>query len=254
MKKFFLYAIGFACMAVACNSIVEEVPVQYGKISVSLGEPEIEVITKAEVLNPSSSDAANYMVRIYNSADELQYENPYSQFETKLLRLGTYYVTAENCTEAEAESFDGNKGKVRIAGTSSDVVLDADHLSQTATVNCEVSNARVAVAFDESVSGKFTNLKVVLSGSKTLTVNETEAGVETETWFRPQTLSYSISGNFTQLGKDVELTGTRVLAAKNNVKIVVKLNVSNGQLLPEITIDSTIDDVQEIPGVFNPYN
>ncbi len=255
MKRIFLCALGLACMTVACNSVEEAVPVQYGEISVSLGDPEIEVITKAEpeVIDPSSPEAANYAVSILNSSGQEEYKAKYNEFITQKLALGEYKVTAEDCTEAEAESANDNKGKMRLYGET-EINLTAENLSQTATVNCEVANARVAVVFDESVSGRFTDLKVELSGSRTVTVAETEAGVETETWFKPQTLTYKISGNFTQLDKEVVITDSKVLAAKNNVKIVVKLNLSNGQLLPEITIDTTIDDVQEIPGEFNPYN
>ncbi len=248
MKKILFCAFSLACMAVACNSVEEAAPVQYGEISVALGEPDVEVITRAE------DSAADYMVRVFNSNHEMQHEVVYNQFGTCKLPLGIYYVTAENCSEAEAESANEGKGCMRLWGRSTDVVLSVDNLSQTASVNCEVVNARVAVAFDSSVSGRFNDLKVVISGSREVTVNETAADVETETWFYPQTISYKITGKFIQLGKDIEISGTKTLEAKNNIKLLVKLNTSNGQLLPEIVVNTDIDDPTEVPGEFNPYN
>ncbi len=258
MKKIFLCAFGLACMAVACNSVVDE-PVQYGEISVALGEPDVEVISKAaETLDQSSAEAAEYMVRIFKKGDDIQTATPqysvaYNAFTSpKQLPLDTYFVTAENCTAAEAEA----ENKMRLFGQSEEITLSVDAISQTATVNCEVANARVAVVFDESVRGQFTGLKVELKGSKNVTVDYAgeNIGEETVVWYNPQTIAYKISGTFTQLDKIIELPETeRVLAAKNNIKIVVRLNTSNGQLLPEITVNKDIDTPTEVPGEFNPY-
>ncbi len=251
MKNIFLCAIGLACMAVACNSVEEPtVPVQYGEIFVSLGEPDVEVVTKAA--QPDDTD--NYVVRVFDLEDQQQGADAvYKDFLPMKLPLGDYYVTAENCTETEAEE---NNGRMRLAGRSETITLSADNLSRTATVNCEVVNARVAVVFDGTVNGKFSDLKVTVTGEngRTVTFNETATAVETESWFNPQTVNYVISGTFTQLGKAIEVKGSRTLAAKNNIKLLVKLNTSSGQLMPEITISKDIDSPVEVPGEFNPYN
>ncbi len=254
MKKILTGALGLALMAVACNTLGEP-EVQYGEISVSLGEPDVEVVTRAaETLDPSSADAADYTVRILNSSGVEQYKAKYNVFETQRLPLGDYYVTAENCSEAEAEQ---DNGQMRLFGESAVLTLSADNLSQTVRVDCEVVNSRVAVVFDSTVENRFEGLKVVLAGASTgrsVTVGQTASGVETETWFNPQTVNYTISGRFTQLGKDIKIEGSRTLAAKNNIKLVVKLNLSNGQLLPVVTVNKDIDNPSEIPGEFNPYN
>jgi len=259
MKKFILSLIPFACAVAACNTVSIEQPVQYGELSIALAdEPVLEVETKAaETLDKTSEAAKDYTVRVFNSSNQQQGEDvSYYAFETMKLPLGTYYVTAENCSEADAES--GN-GKMRIAGQSSNVTLDVNNLSQEPTVSCGVTNAKVTVAFDSSVSGKFSNLKVVLEGgterTSSLTVNETEAGVENETWFNPSTLNYTISGKFNSLDKDVSLTGSRTLEAKDNIKILVKVNLENGQLsIATIEVDDSINMEEDIEEEFNPYN
>ncbi len=256
MKKNFLCVIGLACMAVACNSAIEQ-PVQYGEISVALGEPDVEVLTKADTpLSPE--EAADYMIRLYDSADNKKHEALYSAFGTQTLALGTYYVTAENCSEAAAESANEGKGRMRLYGRSGDVVLTAENLSQTATVECSVANARVAVVFDSSVEGKFSDdLEVVLTGTSGRSVTVAQTSSEVETWFNPQNLNYTISGTFTQLDRKITIANAEpiVLSAKSNIKLVVKLSTSNGQLLiPEIQVNTDINDPAEVPGEFTPYN
>ncbi len=260
MKRNIFCALGVALIAVACNSVKEDTaPVQYGEISVSLGDPELEVITKAfTALDPNSEEAAQYTVSVFNYDTNEQQGSAvsYKDFQPVKLPLGKYYVSAENCTPVQAEEGDG---RMRIAGDCKDVpvVLTSENLSQTATVNCSVANARVAVAFDGSVSGLFDNLQVVVTGedgNRVKTVAEMEAGVEKELWFNPQTISYVISGTFKQLDKLITINGTRTLAAKNNIKLCVKVNLSNGQLLPVIQVDKELDSPTDVPGEFNPYN
>lgn len=258
MTNKFLTATALAMMTVACAQKADE-PLKYGQLSVSLsGGPSVEVVTKADALDKTSEDARAYTVCIFNKADaaEPMYSASYYDFETKTLPLGTYYVTAENCGEDEAESADGGKGMKRIAGQSADVTLAADALTGTATVECVVTNALVSVQFDESVVDRFTDLKVTLAGdTKKATVTQTATDVVTENWFNPQTLTYTISGTFTGSGmnKTVDLSKSIELAAKNNILLLVKVNLENGQLTPSITIDTQIDEPTVENGEFNPY-
>lgn len=255
-----LTPLAIAFMAVACTSKVDE-PLQYGRLSVALsGEPSVEVVTKAEALDKTSEDAKDYTVSIYDksAASEPKYSATYFDFATQTLPLGTYYVTAENCTESEAESAESGKGKKRIAGQSADVTLAADALTGTATVNCTVTNALVSVKFDASVDGRFSDLKVTLVGgttSKTVTVAQTATDVVTGNWFNPQTLTYTISGTFIGSGmnKPVSLSKSIELVAKNNIQLLVKVNLENGLLTPAVTVDTSIDDPTVENGEFNPY-
>ena len=267
MKRKFIGAALIAMTPVACNTKLE-IPEVYGELSVSLaGEPTVEVVSKAgeqqepTVLQPTDTEAAGYMVRIYTSDDEMKYESPYSEFKPQKLPLGTYYVTAENCTEAYAESAESGKGMKRIAGQSADVTLTPDALTGNATVNCTVTNALVSVKFDASVEDRFENLKVTLTGgtsSKTIEVTETATDVVTEIWFNPSELTYTITGTFTGSGmnKPVNInnsTAPITLEARNHIQLIVKVNLENGQLKPSVTVDPEIDDPTEVNGEFNPY-
>ncbi len=255
LKLFSLSALALASLA--CNEL--ESSQQYGEISVALkGEPQVEVVSKAvETLDPTSSEAANYTVRIYDSANTQKYEAAYNVFKTQTLPLGTYYVTAENCDEAAAESSNEGKGQMRLYGKSADITLTAENISQTATIACAVANAKLSVQFDSSVSGRFDNLQVVLLGSLTgHSVTVQESASLTETWFNPQDVSYTISGTFdpSGLNKSVTHTGSLTLSAKDNYIINVKVSLENGQIIvPQITYDTTINDPSTENGEFNPY-
>ncbi len=255
--------MALSLMAVACNSVNVEPDLQYGEISVSLGEPEVEVVAKAPTaLLPTDADAARYTVRILDESGQLckdaagnDCEGTYNNFTTRKLPLGRYYVTAENCSEPAAEDGFGQK---RIAGQSQIVELSTSALSQTATVNCAVTNALVTVIFDSSVEGRFTELKVVLTGGSTagrsLTVNKSDGN--TEAWFNPSTVNYTITGRFDAGGvtkDDVSISGSMTLQARDSKALVVKVNLDNGLLSPSITIDSSLENTEEIPGEFNPY-
>lgn len=253
MNKIFVTMAAMLMIAVSCTTKQIVAPLQYGEISVMLAdEVSVDVVSKAFTqLTPE--EAAEYNVSVFDAGESLQYGPvEYASFQTQRLPLGTYYVTAESCTETEAEM--GN-GMLRLAGRSADIVLSQENLSQTATVECSVANAMVTVAFDESVEGRFTDLKVVLSNSdasRTLTVNESDG--QTEMYFNPTTLRYVISGTFTQNGKEVSVDRVQVLEARSNLKLVVKVNLENGQInMPVISVDTTLDTINVIEEEFNPY-
>ena len=245
-------------MAVACQTEKIESTSEYGILDVAIsGEPSFDVVVKAPQ-TLSSTQAAGYNIAIYDDSDVLKCgPAKYGEFKAQVLPLGTYYVTAENLTLADAEL--GN-GQMRLAGKSDDVTLNASALSQKATVLCEVANAKLSVVYDSSVSGMFNDdLKVVVSGGTTtgrkLTFPETLPNKETVSWYNPSTISYTISGTFKHGSKQLSLTGSRELSAKDNVKLLVKLNLDNGEIsaIPEITVDVTMNTLTTIEEEFNPY-
>lgn len=219
----------------------------YGTLSVALAdEPVIEVCTKAAAeLKKDSNDAKNYQVSIFNSKGVQQGKTvSFYDFKAQTLPFDTYYVTAENCTEFDAEK---DKGQMRLAGKSSGVELSPEHLMNTASVECVVTNARVSVQFDSSIRGRLEGLQVVLNGGTTpnrqIIVPESEN--VTVTWFNPSTLSYTISATGIE-----PMTKEKGLDAKDDILILVK--ASQGKLSVEtITVDGL--KKEDITGSFNPY-
>ena len=251
MKKVFILT-ALTVLAASCQRIEMSKPVQYGSLSVAMdAEVKVEAVTKAAA---TPEELANYKVKVIgqDQASTSYYDGLYSAFQPLTLPLGTYTVSAENCTSTKAE--DGN-GCKRLYGSTS-VEISETNLNPTAEFTCSVANALVTVEFDKSATDHIKDLKVDLKGGTSgRTVSVTTSG--TEVWFNPPTVSWTITGNITSINKDVNITGSKKdLAAKNHLKIVVSVNLDNGQISakPSITLDTNLSEAEEQNKVFNPYN
>lgn len=271
MKK---YMTGLAVVlfsAAACNSTKIETPVSYGRLAVSLAsEPIVEVKTKADV------NTSGFTVSVYDDAQcsgtPVYGPVKCSEFGTQLIQVGKdYYVTAENCTEADAEYCTAHpNGQPRYYGKSEAVKVSATGETATAQVNCSVSNALVTVVFESSVYGpngvcRFEDLKVTLNAfgepadqtpRNTKTAGAPAAFSEDgiATYFNPCTLKYTISGKYTATGSMVSQSFDDgiSLAAKSNIELRVRVN-ENGQLTAAVTVDRSISDTVTETETFNPY-
>lgn len=248
MKKVFILT-ALTVLAASCQRIEMSKPVQYGSLSVAMdAEVKVEAVTKAAAAN----DLNNYTVTVAGEAEGLPKSCLYKDFQPLTLPLGTYTVSAENCTSAEAENGNGRK---RLYG-STDVTISETKLTPEAKFTCYVANALVTVEFDKSATDHISDLKVRLTreGTSVRTVDVTTSG--TEVWFNPSPVSWTITGNITSINKPVNLTGSKVLAAKNHLKIIVSVNLENGQIsaAPTITLDTNMNSAEEKKEEFNPYN
>lgn len=159
----------------------------------------------------------------------------YKDFETVTVEVNNQYsVTAESCTVEESEA---GFGCPRYYGTSGLFELNVSNIYQKASIVCHQTNALVTVVFDSSVSGRFTDLKVTLeSGGRTLDIEESDK--EIPAYFTPSALTYGIAGTYTETGYEVSLSGTALtLEAKDNIRIVVKLDLTHGQAaVPSLSV------------------
>ena len=266
MKKLFYMSVAMVA-AIACQGVRIENPETYGLLSVALegDTPVVEVETKATT-TLTQEQAANYNVAVYDNAGctgkPVVGPLKYSAFGTQKLPLGTsYYVTAESCTENEAETYAENKGQLRYHGVSEAVTLTTSSLVQNAVVNCTIKNAKVTVAFDASVfDGEVCRLSdfMVSLTTETKTYSVPASKTDTELYFNPGDLQYVISGTFTQTGKNISTSPANItLEAKSNIKLNVKVNLDNGQIgsAPTINVEQLDDSSQIIEDApFNPYN
>lgn len=245
MKKVFHLAI-IAALAVGCRTL--DMYQAMGTLSVSL-EPEVNVQVKA----CDENDTPNYTVSVTSLSDVsgLPYQSAFKDFKPLDLPMGTYTVSAENCTADEAVSGYGRK---RLFGTK-DVTLSYEKPNQTVNLDCILVNSLISIIFDPSVTGVFNDLKVtVQSGTRSVVIKEGDK--VSEAWFNPAVISWTISGVSKATGKTVSQEGNRTLEARQNLKITVKVTYSDGMIsvTPGISIDSNILESTVNKNDINPYN
>lgn len=245
MKKVIIMT-ALTVLAASCQRLEMSKPLQYGSLSVDMdAEVKVEAVTKA-----AADDLNNYTVTVAGNAEGLPKSCLYSAFQPLTLPLGTYTVSAENCTSTDAETGNGCK---RLYG-STNVTIDESHLTPTAKFTCSVANALVTVVFEDSATQHITDLQVDLTGGDSnRTVSVTESN--TKVWFNPSTVSWAITGNIASINKAVDIKGSKDLVAKNHLKIVVSVNLENGQIsaAPTITLATDLNTAVEQNEVFNPY-
>lgn len=226
---------------------------QYGSLGVKLNT-ETEVVTKAESgVSLTTSDLKLKIVE--NTASTVKFEGKYTAYKPINLPMNTSYtVSAENCTETEAET--GN-GQIRVYG-SQEVTISS--LSNNVSFTCTVQNARVEVVFDPSVATYANNdIKVQLTGGDRQ-VETAYSANPSVFWFNPTAengFSWTISGSLKDINTPIDKSGSRTLAAKDNIRLNVSINASNGQLIitqNAITIDTTIKEGDTIDVPYNPYD
>ena len=255
--KYLIKTVAVVLLAVSCQRVQMLAPqTQYGSLGVSL-KTESELVTKAE--SGVSLTTADLNLKIVdNAGSAIKYEGKYADYKTLSLPMNSSYtVSAENCTAAEAESGNEGNGQIRVFG-SQEVTISS--LSNNVSFTCTVQNARVEVVFDPSVATYASGVQVVLnSGSRSLTI--TYSSASTICWVNP-TAENSFSWTHTRTLKNntkdsINKSGSRALAAKDNIRLNVSINASNGQLIinqDAITIDTTIKEGDTIDVPYNPYD
>lgn len=248
MKKVFHLAI-IAVLAAGCQTL--DIHQSMGSLSVSL-EPEVNVEVKA----CDENETPKYIVSVTSASavSGLLYQSAFKDFKPLSLPMGTYTVSAENCTADEAVSGYGHK---RLFG-SKDVTLNYENPNQTVNLDCVLVNSLISIIFDSSVTGVFDDLKVTVksgTGTETRSVEIKEGDAVREAWFNPAEISWTISGTVKENGKIVSQSNKMTLEARKNLKINVHVTYSNGQIsmTPNISINQ-ISSATEVPvDGTNPY-
>lgn len=246
MKKFFTLALA-SLMLLSCSKDSIWNAQEQGQLSVTVEQgASIFVETKA-------ANTGDFNLKIVkNGGEDVRYDDKVSEFTTMTLPTGTYTVSAENMTAAEALEANEGRGAQRLADTLKNVTVSANQTTDI-TLECEMVNSKVSFAFDETFTSAFEieNTQITESSrgiewSKNATLNTEIA------FFNPGTLNYTITTK--RAGANKTYTGQVEMAAKTWHKLTVKANVENGQL-GDITV--TVDDtVEEALGdiTVNPYN
>jgi uncharacterized protein YcfL len=241
MKKFFTLALA-SLMLLSCSKDSIWNTQEQGQLSVNVEQgASIFVETKAAV------NTDNFYLKIVKNGVEVYYKKVSESKSPITLPTGTYTVSAENMTAAEALA---DRGKQRLADTKENVTVSANQ-TNTITLNCVMVNSQVSFAFDETFKSAFEMENTQITESSRSIVWSKNATLESEiAYFEPGTLNYAITTK--RAGEDKTYTGQVEMAAKTWHKLTVKASVVNGQLGITVTVDDTVtEDLGDI--TVDPY-
>lgn len=243
-----------ALVSVSCAQKAEP-EMRLGRLDVSVNsEPEITVSTKA-------GEYDDYNVAVFSSEDQQQGETvKYSAFEPVILPYGTYYVTAESCTTTEAETItEVSKGKMRLAGKSGNITLNAENWNASASVHCTVANSCVIAKYDASVNTYLTDWNVTVYTNATSTKYTSVSPLDITNgdtyWINVGTqITYIFTAKFPLTSKDIKVEKTIDLDAAKKLELTFKVESDSGMLAGiAITVDDVLTDInKKLP--IDPYN
>lgn len=163
-----------------------------------------------------------------------------------------YLLTAESCTEAEAESANNGWGKARVYGEEMfDIVANE---TKNVTVSCGLANSSVEVEFSDYITSTFNEYSITIDpDGRNLTFDERNHGFKTA-YFNvdeSQKLMYAVTLPYFEK----PYTGTLTLEPSKSHKLSVKKegDDTGTTVTLSITVDGTLLE-EELPSEgINPY-
>lgn len=157
MHKQILYILSLLGILSFTSCSNEENPLfpdETGEIIFSVVDTtEVEITTKASL----NFDVNEFNVSLSRGNEPIFSNKKYGDIAGTAITCSAspdYVLTAESCTETEAESANQGWGQARVSGKESFAVVAND--SKTVTVNCGLANSSVSVDFSDYITSMFT--------------------------------------------------------------------------------------------------
>ena len=167
-----------------------------------------------------------------------------------------YSLTAESCTEEEAESANDGWGQFRVAGKQ--VFAVVANQSKTVTVNCGLSSSSVNVEFSDFVVSTFTNYSIELHAidayDRKLTFDESNYSSKTA-YFNVGESGRELAYTVTLPALETPYSGILNLEPSKNYELSVKVQnegTSETAILG-ITVDGALLEEKILTEKINPY-
>lgn len=167
-----------------------------------------------------------------------------------------YMLTAESCTEDEAESANQGWGQARVSGKETFEV--AANESKTVTVNCGVANSSVSVEFSDYITSMYTSYSIELHAtdatSRTFTFDKSNYTFKTAYFNVGESgrkLDYAVTlPSFTE-----PYTGTLTLEPSKSYTLSVKVEGEDKSTTAtlEVSVDGTLLKEEILTEGINPY-
>lgn len=216
---------------------------------------EVEITTKAS----HSFNVDEFKVSL-SRGNELIFSNKkYGDIAGSVITCSAssdYMLTAESCTETEAESANQGWGQARAAGKEEFAV--AANESKTIPVNCGVANSSVSVEFSDYITSMYTSYSIELHAtdatSRTFTFDKSN--------YTFKTAYFNVSESKRELAYTVTLpsfkepyTGKLTLEPSKSYTLSVKVEGENTNTTAklDVTVDGTLLKEEILTEGINPY-
>lgn len=164
-----------------------------------------------------------------------------------------YLLTAENCTEAEAESANNGWGKARVYGEETfDIVANE---TKNVTVSCGLANSSVEVEFSDYITSTFDEYSITIDpDGRNLTFDERNHGFKTA-YFNVGESGRELEYAVTLPYFENPYTKKFILQPSKSHKLSVKIDGddANTTVTLGITVDGKLLDEITLKQNINPY-
>lgn len=258
MHKQILYILslmGLLSFAACTNEENPSLSEETGEIRFSVVDTtEVEITTKATL----KFDVNEFNVSLSRGNESIFSNRKYKDIAGSSITCSVspdYVLTAESCTEAEAESANQGWGQARASGKESFAIVKDE--SKTVTVNCGVVNSSVSVKFSDYITSMFTTYSIELHAtdatSRTFTFDKSN--------YTFKTAYFNVGESGRKVAYTVSLpsfknpyTGTLTLEPSKSYNLSVKVEGegTNTTVTLGITVDGTLLE-EKILTEINPY-
>lgn len=259
MHKQILYILSLMGLLSFAACTNEENPLlseETGEIRFSVVDTtEVEITTKAS----HSFNVDEFKVSLSRGNESIFSNKKYGDIAGSVITCSAssdYMLTAESCTETEAESANQGWGQARATGKEEFTV--AANESKTVTVNCGLANSSVSVDFSDYITSMFSNYSIEIHATDV--PNRTFTFYEKNYQFK--TAYFNVNESVRELTYTVTLpspykvySGTLEIVPSKPYKLSVKVGGegTNTTATLKVTVDGTL--LEEIPLTekINPY-
>ena len=259
MHKQILYILslmGLLSFAACTNEENPSLSEETGEIRFSVVDTtEVEITTKATL----KFDVNEFNVSLSRGNESIFSNRKYKDIAGSVMACSVspdYVLTAESCTEAEAESANQGWGQARATGKESFAV--AANESKTVTVSCGLANSLVSVDFSDYITSMYTSYSIELHAtdatSRTFTFDKSNYTFKTA-YFNVSESKRELAYTVTLPSFEKPYTGTLTLEPSKSYKLSVKVKGegTNATVTLNVTADGTLLEEITLTEKINPY-
>lgn len=259
MHKQILYILslmGLLSFAACTNEENLLVSKETGEIRFSVVDTtEVEITTKATL----KFDVNEFNVSLSRGNESIFSNRKYKDIAGSSITCSVspdYVLTAESCTEAEAESANQGWGQARVSGKESFAIVKDE--SKTVTVNCGVVNSSVSVKFSDYITSMFTTYSIELHAtdatSRTFTFDKSNYTFKTA-YFNVGESGRKVAYTISLPSLENPYTGELTLEPSKSYNLSVKVEgEGEGETVTlELIVDNTLLEKIILTEKINPY-